>query len=182
MNEKQLISSCLEGEAEAFKEMVDRYKTKAMALAFNILGNREDAEDACQETFIRVYFNLNKFDLQGSFRNWFYTILSNRCLDLLRKRRRFFSFFKKMKEEYSNRASVQSSSSSESQSLAQNILQGLSPKERVVLCLWASEGYSGVEIGQVIKCSSSTARVLLFKARKKIKNKLEKENVSLSNG
>jgi RNA polymerase sigma-70 factor (ECF subfamily) len=182
MSDQQLISSCLEGEAEAFKEMVDRYKTKAMALALNVLGNREDAEDACQETFIRVYFNLDKFNLQGSFRNWFYTILSRRCLDLLRKRRRFFRFFKKMKAEYSDRASVQSSSSSESQPLSQNILQGLSAKEKVALCLWASEGYSSVEIGRVMKCSPSTARVLLFKARKKIKNKMEKENVSLSNG
>ena len=97
MNGKQLILSYLEGEVEAFREMVDRYKAKAMALALNMLGNREDAEDACQETFIRIYFNLDKFDLQGSFRHWFYKILSNRCLDLLRKRRRFFSFFKKMK-------------------------------------------------------------------------------------
>ncbi len=77
MNEKQLILSCLEGEAEAFREMVDIYKTKAMVLALSMLGNREDAEDACQETFIRVYSNLDKFDLQSSFRNWFYTILSN---------------------------------------------------------------------------------------------------------
>jgi len=182
MSDKQLVLSCLEGEAEAFREMVDTYRAKAMALALNMLGNREDAEDVCQEAFIRVYYNLDKFDLQASFRNWFYTILSNRCLDLLRKRRRFFSYFKKMKGEYSDKASVQSSPSSESQPLAQNIVQGLSPKERVVLCLWASEGYSSVELGRVMKCSPSTARVLLYKARKKIKNKLEKENVSLSNG
>ena len=182
MNEKQLILSCLEGEVEAFREMVDIYKTKAMALAFNMLGNREDAEDACQETFIRVYSNLDKFDLQSPFRNWFYTILSNRCLDLLRKRRRFFSFFKKMKEEYADKTSTHSSTSYQSQPLAPKILEGLSPKERVALCLWASEGYSGTEIGQVMKCSPSTARVLLYKARKKIKSKMEKENVSLSNG
>ena len=182
MNEKQLILSCLEGEAEAYREIMDIYKAKAMALAFNMLGNREDAEDICQETFIRVYSNLDKFDLQSPFRNWFYTILSNRCLDLLRKRRRFFSFFKKMKEEYADNMSTQSSSSSRSKPLASKILEGLSPKERVTLCLWASEGYSSAEIGQVMKCSPSTARVLLYKARKKIKNKMEKENVSLSNG
>jgi len=181
MNEKQLISSCLEGEEQAFKEMVDIYKSKAMALALNMLGNREDAEDACQETFIRVYSNLNKFDLQSPFRNWFYTILSNRCLDLLRKRRRFHSFFKKMKEEYADNANTKSSASSRSQPLAPKILEGLSPKERVALCLWASEGYSSTEIGQVMKCSPSTVRVLLYKARKKIKSKMEKENVSLSN-
>jgi RNA polymerase sigma-70 factor (ECF subfamily) len=182
MNEKQLILSCLEGEAEAYREIMDRYKTKAMALALNMLGNREDAEDACQEAFARIYLNLDKFDLQSPFRNWFYAILSNRCLDLLRKRRRFFSFFKKMKEEYTDIVGTQSSSSSHSQPLAPKILEGLSPKERVVLCLWASEGYSSVEIGQVMRCAPSTARVLLYKARKKIKTKMENENVSLSNG
>ncbi len=181
MDEKQLILGCLQGEAQAFREMVDTYKTKAMALALNMLGNREDAEDACQETFIRVYSNLNKFDLQSPFKNWFYTILSHRCLDLLRKRRRFFSFLKKMKEEYTDNTNTPSSSSSRNQPLASKILEGLSPKERVTLCLWASEGYSSTEIGQVIKCSPSTARVLLYKARKKIKSKMEKENVALSN-
>jgi RNA polymerase sigma-70 factor (ECF subfamily) len=100
MDEKQLILSCLEGEVGAFKGIVDKYKTKAMALALNMLGNREDAEDACQEAFTKAYCNLDRFNPQIPFRNWFYTILSNRCLDLLRKRRRFFSFFKKMKEEY----------------------------------------------------------------------------------
>ena len=182
MDEKQLILSCLEGEAEAFREIVDIYKTKAMALALNMLGNREDAEDACQETFVRVYSSLDKFDLQSPFKNWFYTILSNRCLDLLRKRRRFFSFLKKMKEEYTDNSSTQSSSSSRNQPLAPKILEGLSPKERVALCLWASEGYSDTEIGKVMKCTRSTARVLLYKARKKIKSKMEMENVSLSNG
>jgi len=162
--------------------MVDTYKTKAMALALSMLGNREDAEDACQETFIRVYSNLDKFDLQSSFKNWFYTILSNRCLDLLRKRRRFFSFFKKMKEEYADNTNTQSSGSSLNQPLAPKILEGLSPKEKVVLCLWASEGYSSTEIGKIMKCAPSTARVLIYKARKKIKSKMEKENVSLSNG
>ena len=181
MDEKQLILGCLEGEAQAFREMVDTYKSKAMALALNMLGNREDAEDACQETFIRVYSNLNKFDLQSPFKNWFYTILSNRCLDLLRKRRRFFSFLKKMKEEYPDNNSTQSSSSFRKKPLTSKILEELSPKERVALCLWASEDYSGTEIGKVIKCSPSTARVLLYKARKKIKSKMEKGNVSLSN-
>ncbi len=182
MNEKQLILSCLEGEAEAFREMVNIYKTKAMVLALSMLGNREDAEDACQETFIRVYSNLDKFDLQSPFRNWFYTILSNRCLDLLRKRRRFYSFFKKMKEEYTDNMSTLPSSNSRSKPLSPKILEGLSPKERVTLCLWANEGYSSTEIGQVMKCSPTTARVLLYKARKKIRSKMEKENVSMPNG
>jgi len=181
MNEKQLISSCLKGEVEAFKEMVDRYKAKAMALALNMLGNREDAEDVCQETFIRIYSNLDKFDLQSPFKNWFYAILSNRCLDYLRKRRRFSNFFRKMKVEYSEVSDFRLSFNPERQLLAQNILQDLSPKERIVLCLWANEGYSSVEMGRVLECSPSTARVLLFKARKKIKIKMEKENASLSN-
>ena len=182
MDEKQLILSCLEGEVQAFREIVDIYKSKAMALALNMLGNREDAEDACQETFVRVYSNLDKFNLQSPFKNWFYTILSNRCLDALRKRRRFFSFLKKMKEEYSDNTSAQSSLSSRNNPLGPKILEGLSPKERVALCLWASEGYSDSEIGKVMRCSPGTARVLLYKARKKIKSKMEKKNVSLSNG
>jgi len=177
MSDKQLVRGCLQGEVEEFRKIVDKYRGKAMALALNILGNREDAEDSCQETFIQVYRNLEKFDFQMSFRNWLYAILYNRCIDQLRKRRRFYMFFKKMKNEYFQLTYVQTSNEPKSRTLSQTLFKDLSPKERTTLFLWAKEGYTCEEIANVLNCSSSTARVHLFKARKKIKAKLEKENV-----
>lgn len=176
MNDNQLVQRCVQGEVEEYREIVDKYKGKIMAMALSILGNREDAEDACQEAFIQAYLNLDKFNIQKSFPNWLYTILYNRCLDQLRKRRRFFKLFKKMKNDPVLFANAQTSNQPALQPLPQNILKELSPKERTVLFLWAEEGYTSEEIAGILRCSSSTARVHLFKARKKIKLKLEKEN------
>jgi len=179
MDDKQLIKNCLEGEVDEFRKILDKYRGKAMALALNILGNKEDAEDACQDSFINTYFNLGKFDFKKSFSNWFYSILYNRCLDYLRKRRRFYKFFKTAKSDSFLSDDTKNSSSFELQSVIKGTLKELSPKERTVLFLWAKEGYKSEEIASVMKCSSSTARVHLFKARRKIKAVLEKENVSM---
>lgn len=179
MIDSELVCSCLQGEKEKFKEIVNRYRGRVMALALNILGNREDAEDACQEAFIQVYRNLDNFNMQKSFSNWLYTILYNRCIDQLRKRHRFYNFFKRMKREPSFSGVNQESNQSRERPIDRSILKELSPKERSALFLWVEDGYTSEEIAGVLKCSSSTARVHLFKARKKIKGILEKENASM---
>ena len=148
-----------------------------MALALNILGNREDAEDACQETFLQTYRNLSRFDTQKSFSNWLLSILYKRCLDQLRKRRRFFAFYKKAKGEAEESFRSPNSRPSTQNPHFHSLLERLSPKERTTLYLWAGDGYTSIEIAEVLKCSPNTARIHLHKARKKIKSMLEKENV-----
>jgi RNA polymerase sigma-70 factor (ECF subfamily) len=69
MGEKDLITACLEDPKENFRKIVDVYKAQVMAAAMNILGNREDAEDASQETFIQVFRNLERFDFKKSFKS-----------------------------------------------------------------------------------------------------------------
>ncbi len=172
-----MIENCLKGDVDEFKKIVDKYRGKTMALALNILGNKEDAEDACQDVFMKVYLNLDKFDFKKSLNNWLYSILYNRCLDYLRKKRRFYKFFKKVKRDSFQFVNKKNSNSFERQPIVQGVLKELSHKERTVLFLWANEGYTSEEMASVMKCSSSTARVHLFKARKKIKAILEKENV-----
>jgi len=179
MDDKQLIENCLKGDMDEFRKIVEKYRGKVMALALNIIGNREDAEDACQDVFMKVYLNLDKFDFKKSLNNWLYSILFNRCLDYLRKRRRFFKFFERVKRDSSQFVNKKNSSSFEQQPIVQGVLKELSHKERTVLFLWANEGYTSEEMASVMKCSSSTARVHLFKARKKIKAILEKDNVSM---
>lgn len=176
MNDNQLLEECLHGNTEKFKVIVDKYRGKTMALALNILGNRQDAEDACQEAFFQVYSRLSKFDLKKNFSNWLFSILYKRCLDQLRKRRRFFVFFKKSKAEYEESTGSLALSFSNQNPLPNKLLEKLSPKERSSLCLWAVEGYTGKEIAEVLRCSPGTARIHLYKARKKIKSLLEKEH------
>lgn len=174
MTDEQLLKSCLDGDVDKFKQIVDKYRGKVTGLAINILGNREDAEDACQEAFINVFQNLDKFDFNRNFKDWLFTILYNRCIDKVRKRNRFYNFYNKKKIEYhSNNNSNHKMNPESTLPLSDSLLQKLSPKERTAIYLWAYEGYTSDEMGAVLKCSSSTARVHIFKARKKIKNILE---------
>jgi len=164
---------------EDFRMIVEGFSAPALALAMNMLGNRDDAEDACQELFIQVYRNLGSYDPNRSFSNWIYTILYRRCLDHLRKRRRAAEMVKKISRE-----TVLSTPANPgpSRSLPSVLLEQLKAKERTAIVLWANEGYTAREISEVLRCSASTARVYLFQARKKIKKLLEQGDVSLQNG
>jgi len=150
-----------------------------MALALNVLRNREDAEDVCQDTFIKVFFNLEKYDPAYEFRTWFYTVLSNRCRDRLRMRGRFLNFVRKAGGEARAASRPASAERGPGFDLDENLLHELSPKERITVCLWAQEGYNAEEISEVLHCAPSTVRVHLFKARRKIKAILEKKHAAM---
>lgn len=182
MSDRELVEACLSGNEEEYRIIMERYSGKAMALALNMLRHRQDAEDVCQEVFVKVFHNLDKYDPRLDFKNWFYTVLYRRCLDHLRKRKQFTNFMVKFKNEPLRELEQGIPRPARTWQLKPNMLQDLSPKERMTLILWANEGYSGEEIASVLKCSPSTARVYLFKARKKLKAMLEGEDVVMQNG
>lgn len=82
----QLVTECLEGVPGASTRLVHQFKDRVFGLCFKMLGQREDAEDATQETFIRVMNNLHRWDSTRSFEPWLYTIAGNRCRTKLLKR------------------------------------------------------------------------------------------------
>jgi RNA polymerase sigma-70 factor (ECF subfamily) len=182
MSDRELVKACLSGNVDAYREIMQRYRGKALALALNMLRHREDAEDVCQEAFVKAFHNLEKYDPRQDFKNWFYTVLYRRCLDQMRKRKRYSSFMVKYRNEPELEASLKRNDPARRPALDPRMLQDLSPRERITLILWANEGYTGEEIASVLKCSPSTARVNLYKARKKLKAMLEGENVALQNG
>jgi RNA polymerase sigma factor (sigma-70 family) len=86
--EQEIIRRVLAGEKRAFGELVDRHKDKAMALAFRMLKNREEAEEALQDAFVRAFNALPRFEWKASFSTWLYRILYNVCITYLDKRSR----------------------------------------------------------------------------------------------
>jgi RNA polymerase sigma-70 factor (ECF subfamily) len=88
-------------------------------------------------------------------------------------------YFKAQKAEFKERISQAGLNPEHPPLLHSKLLQRLNPRERISVCLWANEGYTSSEIASVLRCSPSTARVHLFKARKKLKRLLEEDNVSL---
>jgi RNA polymerase sigma-70 factor (ECF subfamily) len=83
----ELVDHCLKGDQTAMLGLVDRYKHRVFALCFRMLGQRQDAEDAAQETFVRLLKNLSKWDQDRDFEPWLFTIAANRCRTMLAARK-----------------------------------------------------------------------------------------------
>lgn len=174
MDERDILSGCREGGPESYRELFEAYGPLVTAVAINILGNHEDAEDVRQETFIRVFRHLDRYDPERSFKTWLLTIVYRSALDMIRKKRRFREFASRVKSEPGLLTADCAPNPGSLDSLPSRYLKGLTPKERTALCLWANEGYTAGDISAVLGCAPSTARVTLFNARRKIKTILEK--------
>src|SRR5438270_13863741 len=87
MDESALIRAAQEGDARAYEQLVRLYDQNVLRLALNLLRSPEDANDIYQEAFLRVYRNLHSFRFDCSFHTWLYRIVTNLCLDALRKRK-----------------------------------------------------------------------------------------------
>jgi RNA polymerase sigma-70 factor, ECF subfamily len=182
MDEREIVARCLGGADGSERALVQAYGPLVLAVGLNVLGNREDAEDVFQETFIQVFRNLGRYDPDRSFKTWLLTIVYRRSLDMIRKRRRFAEFSERARFEPEVLARNPGPDPADPQPLPSRFLKGLSPKERTALCLWANEGYTARDISAVLGCSASTARVTLFNARRKIKSLLENDHGLLQSG
>ena len=176
MTDNELVRSSLQGNMESYRTLMDRYREQAMALALNILANYQDAEDACQEAFLKAFQNLERFDVERSFKSWFYVLLSHLCLDQVRKRNRFRHFVGRFLSQDATAAAVPATPNpGPSPYLGLKLLGRLRPKERTAIFLWSQEGYSGAELAAVLGCSQKTAYVHLFRARTRLKAILKEE-------
>src|SRR6476646_9350732 len=86
-DERVLIARAREGDQDAFREVVERYQAAVYNLAYRMLGNADEAEDAAQEIFVRVYRQLARYDPERKFSTWTLAIATNYCIDQLRRRR-----------------------------------------------------------------------------------------------
>jgi RNA polymerase sigma-70 factor, ECF subfamily len=181
VNERETIDGCLAGDPLSQRAMVEAYGNLVLSVALNVIGNRQDAEDVCQETFLQVFRRLDRYDRARSFKTWLLTIAYRRSLDMLRAKRRFKEFSVKARFEPDVVGRGGNPRPSDPEPLPSALLERLSPRERTALTLWANEGYAAKDIAEVLTCSASTARVYLFNARRKIKALLETTHV-LQNG
>lgn len=182
MEEREIIEGCLRGSLVSSRAMIESYGNLVLSVALNVLGNRQDAEDVCQETFLQVFRRLDTYDRARSFKTWLLTIAYRRSLDMLRKKRRFSEFSVRARFEPALAGRGGNPRPAEPEPLPSALLKTLSPRERTALTLWANEGCTAKDISGVLSCSASTARVYLFNARRKIKALLENDHGLLQNG
>ncbi len=88
IEEAKLIKESQQGSIKSFEQLILRYQDQAYRTAYGMLGNPEDAKDATQESFIKIYKSLKNFKFQSNFSTWMYRIVHNTCLDIIRKQKR----------------------------------------------------------------------------------------------
>jgi RNA polymerase sigma-70 factor (ECF subfamily) len=172
----QIIQDVLNGDREAYAELVRSYHPRVYNLCLSLLLNPSEADDAAQEVFVKAYAALAKHKPDLSFPAWLHRIASNHCLDLLRKRKRqkTDSLDQLMGQsgdhfEGSSKNLLDSEERSlerdEKVSLAKEALATLTLDQRQVLILRELEGLSYEEISVTLECSLDTVKSRLHRAR-----------------
>jgi RNA polymerase sigma-70 factor (ECF subfamily) len=171
MTETELIRSAQLGDRDAFAGLVSCHEKKLLALCWNMLGEREEARDAAQESLLQAFANFSRFDAGRSFVKWLLGIGAKRCLDRLRRRRRFLKYFADLAREWSRPAEAPAANDP-GVGRVLRLLQKLSARERAAISLAVFEEFSAREIAAALGCSENTARVHLFNARMKLKKEV----------
>jgi len=184
-DEAALIRAAQRGDAEAFETLVRAYDQSVLRIAMNLLRSPEDARDIYQEAFLRVYKNLHTFRFDCSFHTWLYRIVTNICLDHLRKRkvRREESTVIETPEGPLDRIDTfpQDGPASDPERRAWNrqlqekigaALEDLSPRERMVFELRHYQGLRLRNIGEMLGTSEEAAKNCLFRATQKMRSVL----------
>lgn len=175
MDDAEIIDRVLDGHREAYKGLVDRYYGACARFAYRMLGNRQDAEDALQETFLRAYRALGKYRESDQFRGWLFRILVNQCRTAARQRRRHtIGIF--MSDPDSNREGGRVDPLDrevEARDLIGKLLEGLEPKLREAFLLKHGEGLEYSEIADVTGVSVSALKMRVKRACEAMRPYLE---------
>lgn len=178
MDEKELVRLSQKGNGEAFGQLVERYKTKVFNLALSSTRDRTAADDLAQEIFIKAYYSLPKFQFKSEFGTWLYRVAVNHIKDYLRKnKKKFAEISLEARGEKDLSAGIEDfrekkQTEEKRRELVQAALRSLPEKHRIILTLRDIEGLSYEEIASILGLSPGTVDSRLFRARKKLREKL----------
>lgn len=181
--EKLLVAKSKKGDVAAFEELISGYEKKAYNIAYRMMGNEEDAKDMAQEAFIKIYKSIKNFREESSFSTWLYRIVTNVCLDEIRKRKR--------NETVPLEISIQNDDGAahielgadketpddiyeriEKRQLIFNAINSLSEDYKTVIVLRDVQGFGYEEIASMLNCSLGTIKSRINRARNALKDKL----------
>lgn len=174
--ERALLARAQKGDSAAFEDIVRAHEATVYRLALRQLGNREDAEDAAQEVFLKAYTGLNSFRGDSRLSVWLYRITSNVCTDMLRRRRETVSLSQENGEGEPLELELPDErfdpvALTERKDLREHIgaaLQALPPEAREILLLRELGGRSYDEIAAALDLDLGTVKSRIFRARKKL--------------
>ena len=182
MDETALIRAAQAGDHGAFEQLVRAYDQSVLRLAMNLLRSPEDAHDIYQEAFLRVYRNLHSFRFDCSFHTWLYRIVTNLCLDHMRKRKVRkeeptvlatpdgpLDRMDAVQEERAEGDPQRHLFSGQVRRRIKEVLGELTPRERMVFELRHYQGLRLRRIGEVLGTTEEAAKNCLFRATQKMR-------------
>jgi len=181
----ELIRAAQKGDRSAFDSLVRRYDRSVLRLALHMLGNEQDAQDVHQDAFIKAYRHLSNFRFECSFYTWLYRIVTNLCLDQLRRRSRredpstvddgSGESIDLLANLTDGRASANPARELERKTMSAAIMSALdelTPRERTVFELKHYQGLKLRTIGEMLSTTEETAKNTLFRATRKLRARL----------
>jgi RNA polymerase sigma-70 factor (ECF subfamily) len=166
-SEADLLAACRRGELRAFERLYDAHSSRLKSVAFHILGHRQDAEDAVQETFLKLYRAIDGFQGQSGIGTWLCRILINVCYDVARKRKRDAD-----PEEHRLELRAAPGREPALRVALETAMARLQPKHRMVFLLFEVEGLRHQEIAAILEIPEGTSKAWLFEAKKELKRML----------
>lgn len=183
----QWVNAAIDGDQDAFAELLYSFQDAVYNLCYRMLGERTEAEDAAQETFLRAYSHLTRYDQTRPFKTWLLSIASNHCIDRLRKRRMLLLSIDEPMPDTLALASddplpEHAAMSNERSRELQRMLDQLAPEYRgaVVLRYWYD--YSYAEIAEILDSTESAIKSRLFRARQMLAEQLSSQSTSRLEG
>ena len=171
------VTKARSGDADAFRALVERHSRPLFRLAFRMTGNQQDAEDAVQESFLRAWRQLGRFDERASFGTWLYRIAPNCSLDVMRSRKRR-SADAQVEDPVLSLPSgdptpERVAMSGEVRERVAEAMDELSASERTAFVLRHFEGLRMEDVGRVLGCQPGAAKHSVFRAVQKLRRALE---------
>ncbi len=174
-SDEALFRQIQTGKRDAFAALVERYQRRAFAVALRLLGRRQDAEDAVQQAFLRLYEARAQYQPRWRVSTWFYRILTNTCVDELRHRRPMLEL--QEKDEPLVRGPDHSLELAERDRLLHAALATVPMEARIVLTLYYADGRSYQEIGTIRGISVNTVKTHLRRGRLALRRALRARGV-----
>ena len=186
IDDTRLVREAQRGDRAAFEELVRHYDQQVLRLAMHLTGSEAEAQDVYQDAFLKAYRNIGKFRFECSFYTWIYRIVTNLCLDHLRKRQvrkedapvamdSQGETYDLLDQVPDGRAASNPEHDLISRELGNRIssaLQQLSPRERMVFELKHYHGLKLRTVGEILQTTEDTAKNTLFRATQKLRGAL----------
>lgn len=182
MTDEDLVKLIKKGNKSAFDDLVNRYSGRVANIAYSLLSDREDALDAAQEVFIKVYKNISAFRGESSVSTWIFRITKNVCTDFLRKRKATVISLDDEKDD-EQKIEIADDTHSPEQVSERNTkitavraaIAALDENHRAVITLFDINGLSYEEIASVLRCPVGTVKSRLYRARDSLRKILLKD-------